>query len=93
MAHSRRGYYDGLPADFTAEAITTLGENCTADFHTYTVLNAHDDGVSLDTFADWLVAGGHRIERIYDYGQWLSRFEAAMRSMPENQRRIHCCRC
>jgi fatty acid CoA ligase FadD9 len=83
----QRAHYDGLPADFTAEAITTLGENCTADFHTYNVLNTHDDGISLDTFVDWLVAGGNQIERIDDYGQWLSRFEAAMRSLPDDQRR------
>ncbi|OBG23289.1 carboxylic acid reductase [Mycobacterium sp. 852002-51057_SCH5723018] len=83
----QRAHYDGLPADFTAEAITTLGGSISAGYRTYNVLNTHDDGVSLDTFVDWLVAAGHRIERIDDYGDWLTRFEAAMKSLPDNQRK------
>ncbi|OBK48799.1 oxidoreductase [Mycobacterium kubicae] len=83
----QRAHYDGLPADFTAEAITTLGGHCTEGYHTYNVLNTHDDGVSLDTFVDWLVASGHHIDRIDDYRDWLTRFEAAMKALPETQRR------
>lgn len=83
----QRAHYDGLPADFTAEAITTLGGRTREGYHTYNVLNTHDDGVSLDTFVDWLIANGHKIERIDDYEQWLARFTAAMRSLPENQRK------
>ena len=37
-------------------------------FRTYNVLNTHDDGISLDTFVDWLIAAGITIERIDDYG-------------------------
>jgi fatty acid CoA ligase FadD9 len=85
--NSQRAHYDGLPADFTAEAITTLGGNVTDGFHTYNVLNTHDDGISLDTFVDWLVADGHRIERIDDYDQWLVRFEAAVKALPEDLRK------
>lgn len=51
------------------------------------MLNTHDDGLSLDTFIDWLIADGQKIERIDDYGEWLGRFEAAMKSLPENQRK------
>jgi fatty acid CoA ligase FadD9 len=80
-------HYDGLPADFTAEAIDTLGGNISEGFQTYNVLNTHEDGVSLDTFVDWLVAAGHRIERIDDYSEWLHRFETAMKSLPEDQRK------
>ncbi|WP_082951959.1 carboxylic acid reductase [Mycobacterium kubicae] len=83
----QRAHYDGLPADFTAEAITSLGGHCTEGYHTYNVLNTHDDGVSLDTFVDWLVASGHHIDRIDDYRDWLTRFEAAMKALPETQRR------
>ncbi|OBB93993.1 carboxylic acid reductase [Mycobacterium sp. 852002-40037_SCH5390672] len=83
----QRAHYDGLPADFTAEAITALGARALRGYHTYNVLNTHDDGVSLDTFVDWLVAGGHPIERIDDYQQWLARFTEAMKALPENQRK------
>jgi fatty acid CoA ligase FadD9 len=83
----QRAHYDGLPADFTAEAITTLGGGISDGYRTYNVLNTHDDGVSLDMFVDWLIAGGHRIERVDDYDEWLTRFTAAMKSLPDNQRK------
>ncbi|MCM6773586.1 thioester reductase domain-containing protein [Nocardia sp. CDC159] len=82
-----RAHYDGLPADFTAVAVTELGARVTTGFQTYDVLNPHDDGISLDTFVDWLIAAGQAIERIDDYQQWLSRFETALRALPERQRR------
>ncbi|MBF6331724.1 carboxylic acid reductase [Nocardia transvalensis] len=82
----QRGHYDGLPADFTAEAITTLGAQVTSGFETYDVLNPHDDGIGLDEFVDWLVEAGHPLERIDDYAEWLGRFETALRALPERQR-------
>jgi len=45
-------HYDGLPVDFTAEAIATMGAAATSGFHTYHVVNPHDDGISMDTFID-----------------------------------------
>lgn len=33
-----------------------------------------------------MIAAGHPIERIDDYATWLSRFETAMRALPERQR-------
>lgn len=35
---------------------------------------------------DWLIEAGHRIQRIEDYDEWVSRFETAMRGLPEKQR-------
>lgn len=78
-------HYDGLPVDFTAEAIATLS-NVTAGYHTYNVLNTYDDGVSLDVFVDWLNEAGHRIQRIDSYAEWLERFETVLRALPEKQR-------
>ncbi|MEU0506133.1 carboxylic acid reductase [Nocardia sp. NPDC005998] len=82
----QRAHYDGLPADFTAEAITTLGAEARNGFRTFDVLNPHDDGISLDEFVDWLVESGHPIQRIDDYQKWFSRFETALRALPEKQR-------
>ncbi|MGV9835882.1 carboxylic acid reductase [Nocardia niigatensis] len=82
----RRAHYDGLPADFTAAAITTLGARVTAGFATYDVLNPHDDGISLDEFVDWLIESGHPIDRIESYPDWIARFETALRALPEHQR-------
>ncbi|MFJ4966520.1 carboxylic acid reductase [Streptomyces sp. NPDC088729] len=81
-----RAHYDGLPVDFTAEAIASLGARAAADHRTFNVLNPHDDGISLDTFVDWLIEAGHPIQRIDDYAAWLTRFTAALRTLPEKQR-------
>ena len=66
-----RAHYDGLPVDFVAEAITTLGEQCattaSSGFRSFDVMNPHDDGVSLDVFVDWLIDAGYHIQRIDDY--------------------------
>ena len=72
--------------EFIAEAISTLGAQVTEGFETYHVMNPYDDGIGLDEFVDWLVAAGHPIQRIADYGSWLQRFETAMRTLPDRQR-------
>lgn len=81
-----RAHYDGLPGDFVAEAITTIGGRGLDGFHSYDVMNPHDDGVSLDVIVDWLIDEGASITRIDDHAEWLTRFEAALRSQPEAQR-------
>jgi fatty acid CoA ligase FadD9 len=81
-----RAHYDGLPADFVAEAITSIGAGGMSGFRSYDVMNPHDDGVSLDVVVDWLIADGAPIVRIDDHGEWLSRFEGALRVLPERLR-------
>ncbi|MFE6858774.1 carboxylic acid reductase [Nocardia sp. NPDC057668] len=82
-----RPHYAGLPADFTAAAITALGPHAGAGLATYDVLNPHDDGIALDEFVTWLMDSGERIERIDDYDEWLTRFESALRALPDRLRR------
>lgn len=77
-------HYDGLPVDFVAAAITALGGD---GYRTYNVLNPHRDGISLDVIVDWLEDTGCVINRIGDYATWYSRFEAAVRALPERQKR------
>ena len=84
--HRQRAHYDGLPVDFIAEAIATLGTRVTSGFETHHVMNPYDDGIGLDTFVDWLVEAGYPIRRVTDYDRWLQRFEAAMRALPDRQR-------
>jgi fatty acid CoA ligase FadD9 len=81
-----RSHYDGLPVDFVAEAITTLGAGTRRGFRSYDVMNPHDDGISLDVFVDWLIESGHSINRVDDYGDWLNRFGTALRSLPDARR-------
>jgi fatty acid CoA ligase FadD9 len=82
----QRAHYDGLPVDFIAEAMTTLGEQVVDAFETYHVLNPYDDGIGLDEYVDWLIDAGYSIQRIPDYDTWLQRFETAIRALPEQQR-------
>ena len=82
----QRAHYDGLPVDFIAEAIATLGAQVVDGFETYHVMNPYDDGIGLDEYVDWLIEAGYPIQRIPDYDAWLQRFETAMRALPDKQR-------
>ncbi|MGW2599909.1 carboxylic acid reductase [Streptomyces klenkii] len=94
----RRAHYSGLPVDFAAEAIASLsarnqdgygyGHGYTYGYVTYNSVNANDDDVSLDEIVDWLIRAGHPITRFDDYEQWRVRFEAALRGLPDHQRRL-----
>ncbi|PPF91173.1 acyl-CoA synthetase [Clavibacter michiganensis] len=82
----QRSHYDGLPADFTAAAIDGIGAALTEGHRTFNVVNPHDDGVSLDTFVDWLREDGHDIERVDDHAEWVDRFRAALGALPDADR-------
>ncbi|MFJ6016860.1 carboxylic acid reductase [Streptomyces sp. NPDC092952] len=82
-----RAHYDGLPVEFTAEAVTVLGALATYGYRIFNVVNPHDDGVSLDTCVEWLIDAGHPVQRIDDHAQWLTRCTVALRTLPERQRR------
>jgi fatty acid CoA ligase FadD9 len=86
----QRAHYDGLPVEFIAQAISTLGErvgrDSAAGFETYHVMNPYDDGIGLDEYVDWLIEAGYPVERVGDYHAWLQRFDTAVRALPERQR-------
>jgi thioester reductase-like protein len=82
----QRAHFDGLPVDFVAEAIATLGTQVIDGFDTYHVMNPHDDGIGIDEYVDWLIEAGYPIERITDFGEWLQRFETGLRALPDEQR-------
>ena len=82
----QRAHYDGLPVEFIADAMSTLGGNVVAGYETYHVMNPYDDGISMDTYVDWLVQAGYPLTRVPAYADWLARFETALRSLPDKQR-------
>jgi fatty acid CoA ligase FadD9 len=82
----QKAHFDGLPVEFIADAISTLGANVTEGFETYHVMNPYDDGISMDTFVDWLVEAGYPIVRVPEYATWLERFDTTLRALPEKQR-------
>ncbi len=81
-----RAHYDGLPVEFVAEAISTLGAQVVSGFETYHVMNPHDDGIGLDEFVDWLIEAGYPVRRVGDYPTWLQRFTVAVNALPDRQR-------
>ncbi|MFT4055695.1 MAG: carboxylic acid reductase [Novosphingobium sp.] len=83
-----RAHYDGLPVDFLAAVMQQIGARPYRGFHTYNMVNHHDDGVSLDSFADWVESAGYPLARLSDHGEWLRRFEDKLRNLPEEQRSI-----
>nr|WP_244975177.1 non-ribosomal peptide synthetase [Mycobacterium heckeshornense] len=82
----QRAHFDGLPVEFIAEAIATLGAQTLDGFQTYHVMNPHDDGIGLDEYVDWVIEAGYPIQRIGDFGEWVQRFETALRALPDRQR-------
>jgi thioester reductase-like protein len=82
----QRAHFDGLPVEFVAEAIATLGAQHVDGFRTYHVMNPHDDGRGLDEYVDWLIEAGYPIQRIDDFDEWLRRLEDGLRALPDRQR-------
>ncbi|WP_308494956.1 hypothetical protein [Mycobacterium kansasii] len=82
-----------MPVEFIAEAIADAGRRDGKGFQTYHVMNPYDDGIGMDRFVDWLVDAGCAIHRIDDYGDWLRRFETALRGCPKSSVTRHYCRC
>ncbi|BBZ66901.1 oxidoreductase [Mycolicibacterium insubricum] len=85
--HRQPSHYDGLPVEFIAEAVSTLGTRLEpGEFVTYHVMNPYDDGIGMDEFVDWLIEAGYPISRVPDYQGWLDRFDTALRGLPDRQR-------
>jgi fatty acid CoA ligase FadD9 len=82
----QRAHFDGLPVEFIADAISTLGVQVQAGFETYHVMNPYDDGIGMDTYVDWLIDAGYPITRVPAYADWLARFDTSLRALPEKQR-------
>ena len=82
----QRAHYDGLPVEFIADGISTLGERVVDGFETYHVMNPYDDGIGLDEYVDWLIDAGYPVERVGAYDAWLQRFDTTIRALPERQR-------
>ena len=61
--------------EFIAEAISSLSIKVVDGFDTHHVMNPYDDGISMDTFVDWLIDTDYPITRVPAYATWLARFE------------------
>lgn len=79
--------FDGIPADFIAEAIAAISYAATPAWRLYHVANPEGNaGVSLDTVVDWIISAGYAIERIPDYAAWYQEFGRRLRALDEVRR-------
>ncbi|MGV3768615.1 MAG: carboxylic acid reductase [Sphingobium phenoxybenzoativorans] len=85
-ASETKAHFDGLPVDFIAKSIAAIGPESTQGYRTFHVANAHDDGISLDTFMDWIAEAGHPVVRVDGHEEWYHRFETALKALPEDKR-------
>jgi fatty acid CoA ligase FadD9 len=82
-----KAHYDGLPVDFLVRAMLRLSSESGNAFRTFNTTSTHlDDGISLDTIADWVDSAGYAIDRIADFEDWTRRFTYALKRLPEGQR-------
>jgi len=80
-------HYDGLPVNFLSRAMQQIGGRAYTGFHSYNCINIHEhDGISLDSFADWIASAGYPVKRIADHAEWLRRFEEKLRNLTEPER-------
>ena len=89
----QRAHYDGLPVDFIAEAISTLGAHQEYGFETYHVMNPYDDGIGLDEYVDWLIDAGYRSTASRTTGNGCSGSRRACEPFRTDSARLPCCRC
>ncbi|WP_340313476.1 carboxylic acid reductase [Rhizorhabdus argentea] len=81
-------HYDGMPVDFIASAMQQIGSRPYSGFHSFNMVNHHDDGASLDSFVDWIASKGYPVARVDDHDDWMQRFESKLRNLPEAERQV-----
>lgn len=80
-------HYDGLPVDVVARLHRQIGDRPYSGFHSYNTVNLHyDDGVSYDTYVDWIESAGYGVKRIDDHAEWYRRFTEKLRNLPDEER-------
>ncbi|KAK1762789.1 thioester reductase domain-containing protein [Phialemonium atrogriseum] len=80
-------HYDGTPVDVLAGALREIGDQPYAGFHSYNTINMHhDDGISYDSYVDWIESAGYPVQRIENHADWYQRFDSKLRNLPEQER-------
>jgi fatty acid CoA ligase FadD9 len=75
-------HFDGLPVDVAASDIAAVALATRDGYATYHVVDGHvDDGISIDTFVDWIQRAGYPVERIDDYTTWLRTFRERLQAL------------
>jgi fatty acid CoA ligase FadD9 len=81
-----RHHFDGLPVDVVASDIAAVALATSAGYATYHTVDGHfGDGISLDTFVDWIQGAGYPLNRIDDYATWLRTFRERLEALDPAQ--------
>jgi fatty acid CoA ligase FadD9 len=81
-----RHHFDGLPVDVVASDIAAVALATRVGYATYHVVDGHvDDGISLDTFVDWIEHAGYPMKRVDDYATWLRTFRERLEALPRDE--------
>ena len=89
----QRAHYDGLPVEFIAEAVSTLGAQSENGFHTYHVMNPYDDGIGMDEFVDWWCRTGTRFSGSPSTAIGCRASRARCAGCRRSSATRRCCRC
>jgi fatty acid CoA ligase FadD9 len=82
-----KAHYDGVPVDVVAAVVAGVSDDTAGALKVFNVRNYHDsDGVSLDSFVDWIRSAGYSLEQVSDYKDWVTRFEQKLANLPDDQR-------
>jgi len=82
-----RAHLDGTPADAIAATIASAVARGGAGYRVYHVNNTHwDDGISLDTLMQRLLAAGRPIVRIDDHAVWFEAFARRLHELAPAER-------
>lgn len=81
-----RPHFDGMPVDVTSAGMSAIALHQRAGFHLFHAVNAHDDGISLDTFLEWAAGAGYSLSTVKPYEAWYAAYGAALRKLPDDVR-------
>ena len=53
----------------------------------FNVQNYHqNDGVSLDSFVDWIISAGYKVQRLDKHKKWFERMQDKLNTLPDEQK-------
>ncbi len=76
-------HFDGLPVDFVAATIAGSAMAPSHRLSVYHCVNDHwQDGVGLDTVAQWVASSGVKLDSMDSYSAWYQEFRRRLEALP-----------
>ena len=82
-----KAHYDGVPVDVIAKAVVEVCDTEQTGLQVFNVQNYHqNDGVSLDSFVDWIISAGYKVQRLDKHKKWFERMQDKLNTLPDEQK-------